>query len=121
MRKIVTCALISLLATCWIWIGRAAAEDKSKLQGAKQRIENITNYNTPRVSTAPVQRITPTGTQPMVPNAKSQYGPARGVRYTAPPAPQNPNYRYNTQGRNINPTGDKNIAKGFDSNQNRKR
>jgi hypothetical protein len=86
-----------------------------------QRVNNIVNYNAVKVnqSPGPVNRITPSGTQAMTPNAQSQIG--RGLRTNPVPSPSstNPNARYNSQGRNVNPTGDKKIAAGFDANQKR--
>jgi hypothetical protein len=91
----------------------------SNTSAPAQRINNIVNYNSVKVNQnpGPVNRITPSGTQAMTPNAQSQYG--RGLRTNSVPSPTNPNARYNTQGRNVNPTGDKKIAAGFDANQKR--
>jgi hypothetical protein len=84
-----------------------------------QRIDNIVNYGAVRTNQnpGPVNRVTPTGTQPMTPNAPSQAN--RGLRTNPVPAPTNSNARINTQGRNVNPTGDKKIAAGYDANQKR--
>ena len=44
------------------------------------------------------------------------YKPAApSMRTTAPPAPSNPNSRYDASGRNLNPTGDARVAKGIDN------
>src|SRR5205823_1437250 len=64
-----------------------------------------------------VNRVTPSGTQPMTPNAPSRTN--GGLRTNAVPSPTNPNARTNTQGRNVNPTGDRAIAAGYDRNQQR--
>jgi hypothetical protein len=97
------------------FVATAAHADDKKMQNAKTRVENITNYNAPRISTTTPRQITSSGTPVMTPNAQSKYGPNRGLHTGSVPAPQNPNYRYNTQGRNINPTGDRTIAKSIDS------
>ena len=94
---------------------------RSNTTAPTQRINNIVNYNAVKTNQnpGPANRITPSGTQAMTPNAQSQYG--RGLRTNPVPSPSstNPNARYNTQGRNVNPTGDKRIAAGFDANQKR--
>jgi hypothetical protein len=86
-----------------------------------QRINNIVNYNTVKTNQnpGPTSRITASGTQPMTPNAPSQSG--RGLHTNPVPSPSsaNQNACYNTQGRNVNPTGDKRVAAGFTANQNR--
>src|SRR6516225_10949504 len=83
-----------------------------------QKINNIVNYGAVKTNQnpGPVNRVTPTGTQPMTPNAAQAN---RGLHTNAVPAPKNPNARTNTQGRNVNPTGDKAIAAGYDRNQQR--
>jgi len=83
-----------------------------------QKINNIVNYGAVKTNQnpGPVNRVTPTGTQPMTPNAAQAN---RGLHTNAVPAPKNPNARGNTQGRNVNPTGDKAIAAGYDRNQQR--
>jgi hypothetical protein len=99
----------------------AKSNTTSNTSAPAQRINNIVNYNTVKVNQnpGPVNRITPSGTQAMTPNAQSKYG--GGLRTNPVPSPTstNPNARYNSQGRNVNPTGDKKIAAGFDANQKR--
>lgn len=94
---------------------------RSNTTAPTQRINNIVNYNAVKTNQnpGPANRITPSGTQAMTPNAQSQYG--RGLRTNPVPSPSstNPNARYNTRGRNVNPTGDRRIAAGFDANQKR--
>src|SRR5262249_4848128 len=84
-----------------------------------QKINNIVNYGAVPTNQNPgaVNRLTPSGMQAMPPNAASQAN--RGLRTNAVPAPTNPNARINNQGRNVNPTGDKAIAAGYDRNQQR--
>lgn len=70
--------------------------------------------NPVRANTAP--KPSPVGQMTRTQGNNIGYKPAApSMRTAAPPPPQNPNYRYNTQGRNVNPTGDPRIAKGFDS------
>jgi len=141
MARITAFALTAVFAT--VWAAGASAESSSKTNSSSppprsttssapppsaprpnpttpaQRIDNIVNYGAVRTNQNPgaVNRVTPSGTQPMTPNAPSQAN--RGLRTNAVPAPTNPNARTNIQGRNVNPTGDKAIAAGYDRNQQR--
>jgi hypothetical protein len=132
MSRITLCMLTAALAVHWsaAAVAESASSKSSSNSTTKsattsntsapaQRINNIVNYNTVNVkqNPGPVNRIAPTGTQAMTPNAQSKYG--GGLRTNPVPSPANPNARYNSQGRNINPTGDKKIAAGFDANQKR--
>lgn len=98
----------------------APSTARSNPSAPAQRINNIVNYNAVKTNQNPgaVNRITASGAQPMTPNAQSQNG--RGLRTNPVPSPSsaNPNARY-SGGRNVNPTGDKRIAAGFDANQKR--
>jgi hypothetical protein len=134
-------AFILTAAFAGLWGAAASAESKTKSSTAApssvttsssttpsaprtntstpaQRIDNIVNYGAVKTNPnpGPVNRVTPSGTQAMTPNAPSQSG--RGLRTNPVPAPT-PNARINTQGRNVNPTGDKAIAAGYDANQKR--
>jgi hypothetical protein len=138
MARITAFALTAVFAS--LWAAGTSAESNSKTNSSSpapktttssatrtapnpttpaQRIDNIVNYGAVRTNQNPgaVNRVTPSGTQPMTPNAPSQAN--RGLRTNAVPAPTNPNARTNTQGRNVNPSGDKAIAAGYDRNQQR--
>src|SRR3954447_2382823 len=87
----------------------------SNTSAPAQRINNIVNYNAVpiRPNPGPVNRISPNGTKPMTPNAPPRSG---GLHTNPVPSPTS-NARYNSQKRNVNPTGDKSVAAGFDANQ----
>ena len=107
---------IALLA-CFTAICSAGTSAQSA-DDPKKKLDPILNNNAVRINPnpGPVNRVTPTGVRPMTTNGPSQTGRLQ----TRPvPAPTSPNARYNTQGRNINPTGDPKIASGFDKNQKR--
>jgi hypothetical protein len=143
MARITALVLTGILAS--VWAAGASAENSSKANSSSsapktttssttssaappsaprpstttpaQRIDNIVNYGAVKTGPNPgaVNRITPSGTQPMTPNAQA----SRGLRTNPVPSPTNSNARINTQGRNVNPTGDKKIAAGYDRNQQR--
>ena len=105
---------IVLVAGCTaLWSASASAQNSSD---PKKKLDPVINNNTVRINPNPgsVNRITPSGVRPMTPNATSQTG---RLQSRSVPAPTSPNARKNTQGRNVNPTGDPNIAQGFDKNQ----
>ena len=105
---------IVLVAGCTaLWSASASAQNSSD---PKKKLDPVINNNAVRINPnpGPVNRITSSGVRPMTPNATSQTGKLQ----TRPvPSPTSPNARLNTQGRNVNPTGDPNIARGFDKNQ----
>lgn len=106
-------ALLTCFAVLWSTGANAQSADVPK-----KKLDPIINNNAVRINPnpGPVNRVTSTGVRPMTPNTTSQTGRLQ----TRPvPAPTSPNARYNTQGRNINPTGDPTIASGFDKNQKR--
>src|SRR5437763_107138 len=86
----------------------------SNTSAPAQRINNVVNYNAVpvRSNPGPVNRVTPSGTRPMTPNAPARSG---GLHTNPVPSPTSTssNARYNSQKRNVNPTGDKSVAAGF--------
>ena len=112
-NKAKSAALLSCFVA--IWSAGASAQNAND---PRRKLDPVLNNNAVRINPnpGPVNRVTPNGVRPMTPNATSQIG---RLRARPVPAPTSPNARYNTQGRNINPTGDPKIAGGFDKNQKR--
>ena len=113
--RIATMRFVLLACCAAIWPASASAQTSND---PKKKLDPIINNNAVRLNPnpGPVNRVTPAGVRPMTPNATSQ---TRRLQTRSVPAPTSPNARINTQGRNINPTGDPNIANGFDKNQKR--
>ena len=113
IMRIATMSVFLLAGCTAIWSASASAQNAND---PKKKLDPVINNNAVRVNPnpGPVNRITPAGVRPMTPNATSQTG---RLQSRSVPSPTSPNARKNTQGRNVNPTGDPNIAQGFDKNQ----
>ncbi len=120
----------TIVATIVLICGSALAyaqSDQQKRERTHQNIQtgiaNTPVTSPPKVSTGtasvPFTGYTSTKTyESHVSGTGSSTIKNYGQMPTVPaPSTSNSNYRYNSQGRNVNPTGDRSIAEGFDTHQ----
>ena len=117
MKKLVTYGLAGALLSCSTLT--APAENKTNTSSVNtstttvrsapvqpttrsyapaQNLQRVLPADPPRVSTSPVNRITPSGTAPMTPNTTSRYDSNRGLHINPVPSPVQRNPSWNPQG-----------------------